>query len=743
MKLKNDNPLELLCQEGEVITVTVQASGTRHLVSYSLLEYLESRSKDQFMFTVDSARSNPTILAMLFRFSSRRGGMYKVQVSGSNEGSSEYFVRQFAGQQSRTLIYIFEIPDAPRTVLDEEDSILLAGGLITTRGQKRKKFDEPRFVNINFVDSREKRLIPRTAALDLNQTYYLRINIGPLSQDTAVLKPRPFPVKYLPPAENGYWLEAVVVSDDFELERHRYSVFLPVKGASWVCGCSKETSHTCDAKTRDEYVYIWAKPKKARSEAQMRIGIYYQNNLIQSQLLTAVVGQVEQERKGYSSTIDYTLTASLNNLASFAPRALNILTNENDDGTHRIVINGALDDAVTFNLSEGKVSNAIGAVRQKLLDLHVRVFGGHLGSELQYENLYDNNNAKSRDDFVADLRALAPCGKLLWDTLLTEHQPEQRRKVRTELLRDPATIQVSRIRWSSFVFPWGAVYDIPLESDPTLHRTCRLLDEWNQASTLINAVQPDCPYRESHQKNTICPFGFWGFRHIIEQPPSMPSGLNLQKTINVANRPMEFLAALSLDLDQSLTDSHLKALGTKLAKIMNVLPYRSRKEIETALSKPKLEIVYFYCHGERQPVAGSNAPVPFLEIGDREQLTTGDLITWSDSDWDTEHWRHTSPLVFINGCHTAELTPQVLVNFVDTFVGVKAAGVIGTEIMLHQRVANEAAQIFFDHFKNPKCSVGRALQQMRRSLLLKGNLLGLAYTPYCSTDLKLSELSTQ
>jgi hypothetical protein len=93
-------------------------------------------------------------------------------------------------------------------------------------------------------------------------------------------------------------------------------------------------------------------------------------------------------------------------------------------------------------------------------------------------------------------------------------------------------------------------------------------------------------------------------------------------------------------------------------------------------------------------------------------------------------------LVFINGCHTAEITPRTLVQFVDAFAGVFAAGVIGTEIAVHQQVAGEAAEEFWRRLQ-AGASVGEALRGMRVHLLRKNNLIGLAYTAYCSADLRL------
>ena len=199
---------------------------------------------------------------------------------------------------------------------------------------------------------------------------------------------------------------------------------------------------------------------------------------------------------------------------------------------------------------------------------------------------------------------------------------------------------------------------------------------------------------------------------------------------------------ISLDLDATLTDSHKKKLQQKLTTFQ-VLPKDSLVDVELALAEEKLEIVYFYCHGRRKPLPGGESSSPYIEVGKGQGIAPRDITTWHDSDWAEDHWKDTSPLVFINGCHTVELTPEVLVNFVDSFVGVYAAGVIGTEILLLQEVANEAAEEVLTRMNNKDASgnflgVGEALRQMRLHFLGKGNLLGLAYTAYCSANLKLS-----
>ena len=86
------------------------------------------------------------------------------------------------------------------------------------------------------------------------------------------------------------------------------------------------------------------------------------------------------------------------------------------------------------------------------------------------------------------------------------------------------------------------------------------------------------------------------------------------------------------------------------------------------------------------------------------------------------HWSTSAPLVVLTGCHTAELTPQ---------------SPVGTEITLEQPMAGEAAELLLGHFAGGEIGMGEALRRMRLDLLAKGNLLGLAFTAYCSSDLQL------
>jgi hypothetical protein len=114
------------------------------------------------------------------------------------------------------------------------------------------------------------------------------------------------------------------------------------------------------------------------------------------------------------------------------------------------------------------------------------------------------------------------------------------------------------------------------------------------------------------------------------------------------------------------------------------------------------------------------------------------LIDWAEV-LDQASWQKHRPLVFINGCHTCQLSPGQFFSCVTAFTYLGAGGVIGTEVSVLLSAAVEVAELFFTHVTqaNPELSVGESLRQVRAELAAKGNLLGLAYTSYCLASLRL------
>jgi hypothetical protein len=421
--------------------------------------------------------------------------------------------------------------------------------------------------------------------------------------------------------------------------------------------------------------------------------------------------------------VDYTLSPRFADIDALAPRRLNLLTNQSPNGTHRIVVKGD-EKAIPVDLTEGAVGDVLDAVRGALRKLSIDEDGTR--------SLYDSDNRRDRDPFVADLKKLALLGSFFWNSVVPMNED---RIHLLERLRTRSTIQVSRV--TKVVFPWALVYDIPreLEAQWTL---CRLLEDWDEGSAALSSYPEACPYDSDHGINVLCPYGFWGFKHVIEQPPSVRR--ELKTTIRLAEKPQAVLAR-SLDLDEELSDTHIENLEARLGARFHVVRCESRDVLRSLVSDPALPLIYFYCHGRRGALGDTPLEVPYLEIGHADRVGPNDFAAWGQAEeWPPTHWTDVSPLVFINGCHTAELTPESIVSFVEALAGMNAAGVVGTEISVAQEVAGEVGERFYTELVSaPHATVGSALHRARIDLLRKGNVTGLVYTPFCSMELALAD----
>jgi hypothetical protein len=237
----------------------------------------------------------------------------------------------------------------------------------------------------------------------------------------------------------------------------------------------------------------------------------------------------------------------------------------------------------------------------------------------------------------------------------------------------------------------------------------------------------------------LCPFEFWGYRHTVEQLVSTEapvteikaaSGSNVVvgETTVLDSSGLKALAVHVKNLKTIVANSALKAglqEGTKAAKLLGLLA-------------ADLPLVYFYCHGNRANVADPNT---WLAIGNDEPIKAADIIGWLVSERRVQqkyYWDKVRPLIFINACHSLAIEPATMVTYLDAFLGQgNAAGVIGTEVKVDQRLAMEVAENFFKSWVAENATVEEALRDIRLNYLRRGNLFGLVYTPYCWSELKL------
>ncbi len=591
----------------------------------------------------------------------------------------------------------------------EEKEDVDAEAASTTTPPKRP----PRYANAALLSETTGSLLDPAVPLIPASIVRLRLDIGKLSSDSQVRKPKPFPDKKLPKDVN---LDVMVTSSDFLVQAARrkknggrFQGAAVAHGRFFLPGDGGPATMPDGRRFLDFRLRV---PERGGT-ARCRIGYYYRNVLVQSQQVVAAV----EVGNGFKIETDFTLSADLTQLENIPERPrVSVLTNSNGDGVHQIALRSVPGrgkvDGKTFRINEENVGKTIELLRSALAARAPTA------------------KRRSRKDLADDLREFAPHG---W-TLYTQ-MPAQHAQMFQPLYEQPElfVVQVLRPTSSGFVFPWALVYEIPLLNLDRL-RVCPLVREWqDDKHPLITGAPAQCP-RGPHGEDVLCPFGFWGFRYAIEQLSSTDRP-DLQ--IPVPSAGSFVVAQTQVEVNLLDLENHVNALRTTLADAFpdaRLLEAKDKASVRTELGQD-LPLVYFYCHGERRNDAD---PDTWLGVGNGESLTAKEFIGWVVI-WlrdGKQIWDKVRPLVFVNACHSVAIFPNTLLSYLDAFVSTAhAAGVIGTEVKVHQKLAADIAQRFFELFLGGRQSVESTLRTIRFEYLASGNMLGLVYTPYCWADL--------
>jgi HEAT repeat protein len=547
-----------------------------------------------------------------------------------------------------------------------------------------------RYVNVVLADALTHDSLPRDTKLRPGRGYKIRIDVGALSSDSAVENAgeHPFPDSLIDTSSPK--VKVIVVSNDFHVPQASHELTIPSQG-------------------RSEYLYIPVQLKDFRKEgSRLRLLLYHKSNCLMSLVLW-----VGQAGEGYITFIDYALTADLSQMTALDPQTLALHTSLDSDGVFRLFAHSSGKELFSADLSFAQVGAAADAARNTLIDIHF---------DSANKSRYQSDNGKTASACRQDLAALAECGWTLYSSVMAMRA----RNEFTSLLRTtaamlgaPSRVQVCIASGGQILpFPWQLVYDIPCTGGPPKFQDCPTLDAWLNGS--LTEIPDTCPH--AHSRNTLCPFGFWGFAYELAAPPSSNEH-NRTLTISSRDRAAQTIAVLNRTLDPRLMNKHLD----DLRELFRITEVDHLTSLEDALYDDDPDIVYFYCHGRRRPF-GRQTWKPVLEIGRGEEIVPEDLAAWAVT-WPAEHWKDPRPLVVLNGCHTSEVTPEMLMDWITLFEEVRAAGSIGTEVALTQSVATEAMQRFLAKFANGN-SAAASLRAMRWNLLRTGNVMGLAYTLY-------------
>jgi hypothetical protein len=635
----------------------------------------------------------------------------------------------------------------------------------------------PRVLNANFADPQARRMLEPRSAIVAGQTYDLLVDIGPRwnVHKSIVLGQAEFPEYALPPGENGYQIQVIFSSDDFKP---------PISSAElWLPANTGRSSPIIEGKMMDRpgpvAIHVVAPTFDKQDDRQVKVArgrlcLYYENNLLQSARVSVGVARSEKVRLDEDNAIfvDYLITSTFQNLEdNFAQRhigktrlpvAVNLTLNDDGAGGHRILVKNIDDPAPAWVAYDPQaMDNLLGDARAELLNIY---YQRNLNGSPRSTKALDKKNGKTREQFRLDLYVLATLGSRLFNAVVTQATPGKAgqrtiswvRGIRKQLYQK-AIIQVARKEStpSQYVFPWALIYDYPLPGPSSELRYCKIIkEEWSENGIRKTLPADQCPYQDDrdHQENVLCPYGFWGLKHILELPlsalckdPVNPGSYQLVEatkyfSLHQAHPEVALGVTEDRNLDISAIHDHVEKVATLIgSRLAPPNPAKDRKSVREVVANAG--IVYFLCHGKYDPGERS----PYLGLGPNTSDSSLFVYPKNIQEWawstiapNLEQWATSRPLVIINGCHTCQLKPGEILNFVNAFATAQASGVIGTEISMQLPVAIEVAERLISKIaKSPPVGLGAAMREVRWEMANKGNLLGLAYTLHALADLQM------
>jgi serine/threonine protein kinase len=578
-------------------------------------------------------------------------------------------------------------------------------------------------VNTGFEQARKRghRLAP-TTWLRPHTPYEFTLDVGPKDPANIETKPTSLPAKL----RTGTRLTVTVnpVGGDVEMPADGRMGELIVRPDG-----SAEAVDTKDGRLRF--------PLRTREAGtfRLRASILDGATLVQSRLVTAQVAAPAARRRGAGqrSDVDYVLATDLTP-AAIAPLAdaadVSLMFN-GDDGTHALQVvarDNATDELVSHHATydAAELQTAVRYVRKAL---HQVAWGSEAAwKEGEHEYCYDNPDPARLKE---DLCRLAIRGYRLYDQLVNELAggPGKAFVDFQSSMRPPRRIQLASQRNAKLLLPIAFFYDAPIETNLPLAEY-RLCDIYNKPSVAqAPCFQGLCPHYG--EDDVICPSGFWGFRHVIGLPLSLPTGTQATAvqaaTAITYNQGPAVAMAVSTDPLFALRPEHEDAVKA----LVDPGRWRyadTRAKTIALLQATDSQLFYFYCHG------GIQGGTPFLQVGRKtERGITRDVFRSPKIRWEDP----SRPLVFINGCHTAALEPQQLFDFVSALAeNASAGGVVGTEITNFEPLAGTFATACLRRFLAGE-TLGEAIRAARLDLLQAGNPLGLIYTPFAMPSLRL------
>lgn len=469
---------------------------------------------------------------------------------------------------------------------------------------------------------------------------------------------------------------------------------------------------------------------------RLRCNFYHQQTLLLSRVVTARVDAAPRSRAraAISHVDDYRLARVFDaaSLGAFREHDLCLLLNDGGDGSHQLRIFGKRDVRQDVTLSGAQLESLVGETRAAL---RVSAWANKDEWDPNQPRDYRYGGGQTLAMLAEDLATLARAGRRAYDVLYRASGGRRRPQADRleELLATPAHVQFASRTNPEELVPLAVLYDRPLDPNVELELCSGFRATLDLAGGVDSAKlesspcwQRACP--SLGRNDTVCPSGFWGFRHNLGIPITLADGGAESAASDLGCRgDVNLTVAVALDPGFRLREQHVRDLQAKWPALHLA---EARQSALDALGAGTSHIVYFYCHGDR---VGPRREIPALLVGPNsspriDASIISQLPPWSDP----------RALVFLNGCRTTALLPSQSFDLVSAFVqDANAAGVIGTEITIFEELATRFGLAFLRGFLADGLDLGVAIRRARLALLAERNPLGLAYVPFASSRLRL------
>ncbi len=424
------------------------------------------------------------------------------------------------------------------------------------------------------------------------------------------------------------------------------------------------------------------------------------HNCVQIMKLKAYVRGDAQDSAGDAVLETSRMGRPLAAAAKLRGRDLNITLTRNASG-YEIILTGPRAIFAVLPYSEAHLEYLAQQVRGTLRDL---VGQDHAGSGPVYQAGLDIPAAVHQEA----VQRLSRAGYLLFQQLFFGSEADaQLRRLGTSLqslLRDgPRRIQVVSQRP---LLPW--------------HLMC---------------ATPEFPSGNATIDDIL------GLKHEVEYVPMDPGAeTGVLDTVIDTTPGLTAVLAVNEDIDRRgnrrLVADQLDYWEKRNGSQLHVDIRRARENVVAALANPTRaqQLLYFYCHASSYRLGEGGGP-----MSSGLTLSRGDLIVLSDLYIEASPRRPLpgNPLVILNACESAALSPSFYEGFLPYLLAKGARGVVGTETDTPAVFAAAWAERFFDRLLAGE-PIGSAMFGVRREFAEKHhNVLGLLYAMYCDGDTAL------